>query len=1730
MKNFINTSFQKVLSTALVVMVLVGFQSSLQAQLVSPVITTPNGTSFCATLGSTLEMNETTATNPSPLIWNWSGPNGFSLTYNVQNVPSPNVEIPITSVDQGGTYMVIVDYGSGILDTATVDITVEPLLDWECPGNVIVTPDLTNDDCQIDFDFAGFSVDAINCPPPSGAAAYDYCAVFVTEDGTTLAPTAGSSNGNVSVGTNIGNDLSWDDLPFGIHSLRIDIKDGATVVGQCTIQVSALESRNNLACNDLVNLTLTDNCEAIVTPDMVLQGDYCFNLFDIEIENTMTGDTASAIAELMIDEPGLYNVTVTGQSGLSCWGQIFAEDKSRPNLDCSNVDVWCSEVVNITPGAVIRGFDRGQVVAGDPNTTIAAGGTATYTLDLDRIDGDITEVLLNVEIDGIDISNLEITLESPENTEITILDLTTAQDGTAFSEPCMGDNINVCMTDGAVNPYSMFGSPEFCRETQNALIGSFQPFDDFSTFYTEDAVNGISHDWVIVVTNNSSDPMSVVELDLRVKTNEGNFLTSGDIILSNGCSTDTEFFFDDEEVGEHCENNLWSVIERTWVVTNEESGNSSSCTQTINLKKWELSDIICPKSFDDLDQPALTCATADQDTGSPSVPYGDICGNFQVTSSDVEFVLCGPVSKKIIRTWSIFDWCTGETLVKEQIIKIHDNSPLVATCAPDNISQADADYLESIGVDLSGGTMPYITVAEPHDCFGDWDFVPPLELDNACNDEVAYSISYLLADPDNPLVPDEDGQYITTNVILGTTIQHDGTRVPLGIRDLPGGQFTWIKIDIIDECGNEGVCFSEVFVRDDSKPNPVCVEFTIVALGDDGCGRLPATSVDNGSIDNCGPVTVLVKKEFDVVFQEEIEYCCECTNGDNVVHLLVTDANGNTNTCSAIVEIQDNLPFQNTLLPADVTFNCELAPIDVSAEVADALANGFNYIDNCENFSFNVSLEDPADAALPLEAGSCGAGSKQVKYIITDDCGNELDTHTQTFTLVNSSLNNPSSFTVTQWPGNVTLDDCSALSGLEPEDLTQNADDIQANTSNCNDLAIGWDDQIFYNVDNACLKILRTWTVIDWCIVNANNGNIPLGTRTDVQVILVYDNTPPVIDAAGSVCIESNSSTCAMTIDSSGLVAVVTDACTDMFVNQNNTSSHSISYADGTTKAETTGTDARGSYPFGTSTITWFAEDHCGNVATSTTTVIVKDIKKPTPYCLASTVTATMSTDGSAEIWASDYDLGGTDNVTGNCNNNSLEVYFLETGSQTSGLTFDCDDIPNGQSAMISLDVWFEDEAGNADFCTVTLELQDNASDICPDTGAIDIGGEVSTEQAVMVENVMVSLKSSVSDFNRQLMTDLSGQFAFNNLGQDNNYFITGERDDNPLNGVSTLDLVLIQRHILGTEALGSPFKLIAADADNSGSVSSVDLITLRKLILGIFQELPNDQKSWRFPETHQTFVNENNPFPYSESIDLYNVNSHMRNQDLTGVKIGDVNASAVVNLTDGQTTERRSNQSLTLEIAEANYTQGEIVSVPVYAQNMYEILGFQSTLNFNANDLEFNGVTSGALGLDENNLGLYQASKGSIAISWNTNEAVTVEDDKVLFTLDFIAQNTSDLNELYIGSSLTRAEAYTADLEVINLNLDVAGRSAGEFVLLQNVPNPFLHSTDIGFVLPDASDVTLNVFDVNGRLLMSNTDTYTGGSHTITLNKDQLSVTGVMYYTVETAFGTSTKKMIQIR
>lgn len=78
------------------------------------------------------------------------------------------------------------------------------------------------------------------------------------------------------------------------------------------------------------------------------------------------------------------------------------------------------------------------------------------------------------------------------------------------------------------------------------------------------------------------------------------------------------------------------------------------------------------------------------------------------------------------------------------------------------------------------------------------------------------------------------------------------------------------------------------------------------------------------------------------------------------------------------------------------------------------------------------------------------------------------------------------------------------------------------------------------------------------------------------------------------------------------------------------------------------------------------------------------------------------------------------------------------------------------------------------------------------------------------------------------------------------------KRDSDPLNGISTYDLVLIASHINGAQPFTCPYQWIAADVNNDQVVDNKDVVDLRSLILGIYTLLPNAPILKVFPTDFQ--------------------------------------------------------------------------------------------------------------------------------------------------------------------------------------------------------------------------------------------------------------------------------------
>ncbi|MBL7827073.1 MAG: T9SS type A sorting domain-containing protein [Saprospiraceae bacterium] len=204
-------------------------------------------------------------------------------------------------------------------------------------------------------------------------------------------------------------------------------------------------------------------------------------------------------------------------------------------------------------------------------------------------------------------------------------------------------------------------------------------------------------------------------------------------------------------------------------------------------------------------------------------------------------------------------------------------------------------------------------------------------------------------------------------------------------------------------------------------------------------------------------------------------------------------------------------------------------------------------------------------------------------------------------------------------------------------------------------------------------------------------------------------------------------------------------------------------------------------------------------------------------------------------------------------------------------------------------------------------------------------------------------------------------------------------KNDNPLNGLTTYDLVLISKHILGIEPLGSPYKMIAADANKSNSVTTSDIVELRKLILGIYTSLPNNT-SWRFVPQSYVFPNPLNPFApdFPETMD-FTVPPNETTVEFYGIKVGDVNNTVV----------QRSESGRELAYGAVSGASGSVVEVPVFSAESFAKTAWQTAIHYDAAKLKLLDVRW------PNALGSFQAREwhepqpGNVRMLWYDGQGI---------------------------------------------------------------------------------------------------------------------------------------------
>jgi hypothetical protein len=549
-------------------------------------------------------------------------------------------------------------------------------------------------------------------------------------------------------------------------------------------------------------------------------------------------------------------------------------------------------------------------------------------------------------------------------------------------------------------------------------------------------------------------------------------------------------------------------------------------------------------------------------------------------------------------------------------------------------------------------------------------------------------------------------------------------------------------------------------------------------------------------------------------------------------------------------------------------------------------------------------------------------------------------------------------------------------------------------------------------------------------------------------------------------------------------------------------------------------------------------EDGCGNRTSEYIEFDVIDCKGPAPSCINGiTITIMPRPEGGCAMatWAADFEASAIFDCTGqgpdiNPENpaqervTKLAIYrqedvendptFVPSPNDT-GLELTEDDL--GQTFVY---VYGFDEEGNYDYCTTYIEVEAHVD--CGDPGTGNLSGVIVREDQEAVEAVELTVSG---DQSASVISAVDGTFRFTGLDAGSDFTLTPFRNDDHDNGVTTFDIVLITKHILGTELLDSPYKQIAADVNRSGTITTLDMIQVRKLILNIDTEFANNT-SWRFVDANYDFPEVTNPW-LEEFPELYNVNNFsgfVATADFVAVKVGDVNNSARANSL--QDDGRSLNGFFQLELDEQDLKEDNTYTVPVFASELGKMSGFQGTLVLN--DAALVDIVYGLA--EASHFGLQYAEQGVITMSWN-EEGISAQDAATpLFSLVIRATAEQPLSQaVEVSSRYTAAEAYTLGGDHKGLALQFHGKPTvvEQFELYQNTPNPVANATLISFYLPQAGEATLTIRDMSGRTLLLRQAEYGVGFHTINLDRAELGAAGVLSYTLTSGEYTATRQMI---
>jgi peroxiredoxin len=286
--------------------------------------------------------------------------------------------------------------------------------------------------------------------------------------------------------------------------------------------------------------------------------------------------------------------------------------------------------------------------------------------------------------------------------------------------------------------------------------------------------------------------------------------------------------------------------------------------------------------------------------------------------------------------------------------------------------------------------------------------------------------------------------------------------------------------------------------------------------------------------------------------------------------------------------------------------------------------------------------------------------------------------------------------------------------------------------------------------------------------------------------------------------------------------------------------------------------------------------------------------------------------------------------------------------------------------------------------------------------------------------------------------------------------------------GLTTYDLVLISKHILGISPFLCPWQLIAADMNCTQSVTTFDILTGRKVILGILDSFPCG--AWRF-------------MPDSASV------SSGGCQDFVGVRLGDVNAGPCIDSLAAGADSRGRTQNLFFRTSD--FKPGETKLVSLFLGENTSLDGFQLAFNFDPKLLKLQSITSEVLeGFDPES---FRLREHDLAISWLQAAGQQIEANSNLLTLEITAIQGGNLSELlHLSPQGLVSEAYGSDGQINQLQLS----GLPPYRTYAIAPNPAAGRFSLSAQVETAAELLVQMLNIQGSIIFERSCSAAPGSN----------------------------------